>query len=64
MSLRQVLYGETTIPIRAQARAERAQRAHETLAQKARVSAEERAKQQDELYESLLDEDRFGARDE
>lgn len=62
--LLQVLYGERTIPIRAQARAERAQRAHETLARKARVSAEERAKQQDELYESLLDEDRFGARDE
>ncbi|SPJ15233.1 conserved hypothetical protein [Burkholderiales bacterium] len=62
--LRQALYGEATIPVRAQAVGERGQRVMEKLAKNAQASAEERAKQQDALYESLLDEDRFGAREE
>jgi Fe-S-cluster containining protein len=54
--LRQVLYGEKTIPLTEEAVAERAQRYSEKLAQRAAQSDEERSRQQDELYKSLLDE--------
>jgi uncharacterized protein len=55
--LRQALYGENTIPVHPQAAAERAARRRERLAAMAALSAEERARRQDELYEALLDED-------
>lgn len=62
--LRQVLYGEKVIALRAQAVSERTERYRATLARRASICAEERSKRQDELYESLLDEDRFAPRDE
>jgi Fe-S-cluster containining protein len=62
--LRQALYGERTIPLKEGVAGERLERYKERLAQRARMSAEERAKRQDELYEALLDEDRFGGREE
>jgi len=62
--LRQVLYGERTIALRAAALAARGARYREKLAARAASSAEEKSRQQDELYEALLDEDRFAGRDE
>ncbi len=56
--LRQALYGEKSIPARAQVAAERMARQRERLAAMAVLSDEERARRQDELYESLLDEDK------
>ena len=52
---RQVLYGESTIPLKKGSAAERAQRYKEKLAERAAQSDEERAKRQDDLYDSLLD---------
>lgn len=54
--LRQVLYGEKTIALKSEAVAERTQRYKEKLAQRAAQSDEERSRQQDEFYKSLLDE--------
>jgi uncharacterized protein len=54
--LRQVLYGEKTIPLKSEAVAERAGRYKEKLAARAAQSPEERSRQQDEHYNSLLDE--------
>lgn len=54
--LRQVLYGEKTIALKSEALAERTQRYKEKLAQRAARSDEERSRQQDEIYKSLLDE--------
>lgn len=62
--LRQVLYGEKSIPLREQATAERAARVQDKLAARAAISQEERSRRQDELYESLLDEDKFSGREE
>lgn len=62
--LRQVLYGERTIPLKADAAAARMERYQEKLAARTAVSAEEKARQQDELYEALLDEDKFAGREE
>ena len=52
---RQVLYGENTIPLKKEAVEERAQRYKEKLAGRAAQTDEERSRQQDELYNSLLD---------
>lgn len=54
--LRQVLYGEKSIPLKPEALKERAQRYQEKIAGRSAQSDEERARQQDELYKSLLDE--------
>jgi Fe-S-cluster containining protein len=54
--LRQVLYGERTIQLKKQAVEERGQRYREKLAERAAQSPEERSRQQDEFYKSLLDE--------
>jgi uncharacterized protein len=56
--LRQVLYGEKTIPVRAEVAAERLKRYEAKQAARAALSDEERARRQDELYEALLDEER------
>ncbi len=56
--LKQALYGENTIPVHPQVAAERAARLRERQATMAALSAEERARRQDELYEALLDEDK------
>lgn len=62
--LRQVLYGEKTIALRADEVKERSERSRAKLAGRAARSDEERSRRQDELYESLLDEDRFSDRGE
>jgi hypothetical protein len=54
--LRQALYGEATIPLREEAAAERMERYKQKLAERVALSDEERAKRQDEIYNSLLDE--------
>jgi uncharacterized protein len=54
--LRQVLYGEKTIPLKREAVEERTARYNEKLSQRAAQSDEERSRQQDEHYNSLLDE--------
>lgn len=54
--LRQVLYGEKTIPLKMESVAERAERYKGKLAERAAVSDEERSRRQDEFYNSLLDE--------
>ena len=56
--LKQALYGENSIPVRPKVAAERAERQREQMASRAAMSAEERARLQDELYASLLDEDK------
>ena len=62
--LRQVLYGEKTIPLKAGAAAARLESYDRKLAERAALSVEERSRRQDELYEALLDEDKFGGRGE
>ncbi len=62
--LRQVLYGEKTIPLKREAAAERIERYRKKLAGRAGLSDEERARRQDELYEALLDEDKFAGREQ
>lgn len=62
--LRQVLYGEQTIPLSPDAAAERAERYRKKLAERGALSDEERVRRQDELYEALLDEDKFTGRGE
>jgi Fe-S-cluster containining protein len=62
--LRQVLYGEKTIPLRAEAARERGERYQAKLAGRATESDEQRARRQDEMYEELLDEDRHTGREE
>jgi hypothetical protein len=62
--LRQVLYGEKTISLRAEAVSERGEHYKAKLAERTAESDEQRAKRQDELYEALLDEDRFAGREE
>jgi hypothetical protein len=54
--LKQVLFGEKTIPVREAAAAERMARIKEKAKRSAEQSAEERARQQDEFYQSLLDD--------
>jgi Fe-S-cluster containining protein len=54
--LKQVLFGEKTIPVREAAAAERRERIREKAKRMAESSAEERARQQDDLYRSLLDD--------
>ena len=54
--LRQVLYGEKSIGLKQEALQERSQRYQEKIAGRAAQSDEERGRQQDELYKSLLDE--------
>ena len=61
--LRQVLYGEKTIPLKPGPAAARLESYRSKLAERAALSAEERSRRQDELYEALLDEDKFGGRD-
>lgn len=56
--LRQVLYGEKTIALRAGAAAERMKRYEAKLAERVKLSQEERSRQQDDFYASLLDDDR------
>lgn len=56
--LKQALYGENSIAVRPKVAAERAERQREQMASRAAMSAEERARLQDELYASLLDEDK------
>lgn len=53
---RQVLYGEKTIPLKKKAVEERTERYKEKLSKRAAQSDEERSRQQDEHYNSLLDE--------
>ena len=62
--LRQVLYGEKTIAVKAEVAAERLEAYREKLAGRAALSDEERSRRQDELYEALLDEDKFSGRSE
>ncbi len=54
--LRQVLYGEKTIPLRTEAVNERQERYKTKLAQRGAQTDEERSRRQDEFYNSLLDE--------
>lgn len=54
--LRQVLYGEQTIPLRAEVARERGERYQAKLAGRAAESDAQRSKRQDEFYDSLLDE--------
>jgi hypothetical protein len=54
--LKQVLFGEKTIPVREAAAAARMARIREKAKRMAEQSAEERARQQDEFYQSLLDD--------
>jgi hypothetical protein len=54
--LRQVLYGEKTIPLRAETVSERRERYQAKLAGRATETDEQRARRQDEFYDSLLDE--------
>ncbi len=56
--LKQALYGEQSIPVHPQVAAARAERQREQMASRAAMSAEERARLQDELYASLLDDDK------
>lgn len=62
--LRQVLYGEKTIPLRQQAVGERLERYREKLKARAGQASADKARLQDELYEALLDEDKFSGREE
>ncbi len=54
--LKQVLFGEKTIPVREAAAAERRARIVEKARRMAEQSAEEKARQQDDFYQSLLDD--------
>ncbi|MDH4189679.1 MAG: YkgJ family cysteine cluster protein [Betaproteobacteria bacterium] len=62
--LRQVLYGEQSIALRADEAARRAAIYQAKLAARATQSGEDKARQQDEFYESLLDDDQPGERGE
>jgi Fe-S-cluster containining protein len=62
--LRQVLYGEQSIPLRRDEAALRAERYRARLAERAARSSEDKVREQDEFYESLLDEDKHAAREE
>lgn len=62
--LRQVLYGEQSIPLRRDEAALRAERYRARLAERAARSSEDKSREQDELYEALLDEDKHAAREE
>ncbi len=62
--LRQVLYGEQSIPLRRDEAAQRAERYQRKLAERAARSSEDQAREQDELYEALLDEDKRASREE
>jgi hypothetical protein len=61
--LKQALYGEKTIPAHTGVADERLERYRARLAARARLSDEERARRRDEMYEALLDEDRFSGRE-
>jgi Fe-S-cluster containining protein len=61
--LRQALFGESSIPLDRGVAEARLRRYQERLAGRAQMSDEERAKRQDEMYEALLDEDKFSGRD-
>lgn len=58
--LRQALFGERTVPVRAQAEHESAERWKRKQAERVAQAQAERERRQDELYEALLDEDRHG----
>jgi len=62
--LKQALFGENSIPLRSGVAEARRKRNAERLAARAQLSDEERARVRDEMYEALLDEDKFGGRGE